>query len=245
MEKAFILNTVTDYLSKEFYCPKVDLESDSTVLTMNRLAKVPYIKIMTFHRSTVICTSEELHQRVKNELSGKSRDEIFEFPFVYGQTIHFVPDVNKINLLPLPKDYTLELLWGEEIKKLNYIKGFDNSLVFDENGNTASAVVLAAKFGDEIVGIAGAAAEAEKMWEVGVDVAPPHRKSGLGTALVSGLTAEIIKKGIVPFYSASVTNISSQMVASRSGYIPFWVDSFGTTLDGSSVYNKFTSLMRI
>jgi len=27
------------------------------------------------------------------------------------------------------------------------------------------------------------------------------------------------------------------MVANRCDYIPFWVDTFGTILDGSSVYN--------
>lgn len=59
----------------------------------------------------------------------------------------------------------------------------------------------------------------------------------LGTCLVRGLTKELLARNIVPFYSASITNIGSQMVANRCGYIPFWVDTFGTVLDGSSVYN--------
>lgn len=59
----------------------------------------------------------------------------------------------------------------------------------------------------------------------------------MGTYLVRSLTSELLKKRIVPFYSASVTNIGSQMVAARSGYVPFWVDTFGTILDGSSAYD--------
>ncbi len=39
-------------------------------------------------------------------------------------------------------------------------------------------------------------------------------------------------------YSASVTNIGSQMVASRCGYIPFWVDTFETVLDESFAYHN-------
>ena len=35
------------------------------------------------------------------------------------------------------------------------------------------------------------------------------------------------------------------MAASRCGYIPAWVDTFGTTLDGSTVYNEIVSDMRI
>ena len=59
------------------------------------------------------------------------------------------------------------------------------------------------------------------------------------------LTRELLERNILPYYSASVTNLGSQMVASRCGYIPAWVDTFGTTLDGSSVYNEIVSDMRI
>lgn len=52
-----------------------------------------------------------------------------------------------------------------------------------------------------------------------------------------GLTKELLLQNIIPFYSDSVTNIASQMVASRCGYIPYWIDTFGTILDGSSIYN--------
>ena len=64
-----------------------------------------------------------------------------------------------------------------------------------------------------------------------------YRNARLGTYLVRGLTKELLERNIIPFYSASITNIGSQMVASRCDYIPFWVDTFGTILDGSSVYN--------
>ena len=40
------------------------------------------------------------------------------------------------------------------------------------------------------------------------------------------MTVEIIKQDMVPFYSASVTNIASQAVAARSGYMPLWTDTF-------------------
>lgn len=33
------------------------------------------------------------------------------------------------------------------------------------------------------------------------------------------------------------------MVASRCGYIPCWIDTYGTTLDGSSVYNEVVKKM--
>lgn len=65
-----------------------------------------------------------------------------------------------------------------------------------------------------------------------MDVLPEYRNSGMGTYLVTKLTCELLKRDMVPFYSASVTNIGSQMVALRCGYIPAWVDTYGTVLDG-------------
>ncbi len=74
--------------------------------------------------------------------------------------------------------------------------------------------------------------------KVRVDVLPEYRNSGMGTYLVAKLTRELLKRDMVPFYSASVTNIGSQMVASRCGYIPAWVDTYGTVLDGGSPYGN-------
>lgn len=62
--------------------------------------------------------------------------------------------------------------------------------------------------------------------------------AGMATGLVSSLTKELLDRNIVPFYSASVTNVGSQLVAVRSGYLPAWVDTYGTVLDGSSVYSE-------
>ena len=87
--------------------------------------------------------------------------------------------------------------------------------------------------------------ETEKLWEIGIDVKPEYRNNGLGTKLVSNLTVDIIKQGIVPFYSDSVTNLGSQMVANRSGYIPYWIDTYGNILDGSSPYNTFVNNLEL
>ena len=55
--------------------------------------------------------SPELLPRVRELTEGRSRDELFELPLVYGQTIHFVPD--EISSLPLPDGYEYSLLEGE------------------------------------------------------------------------------------------------------------------------------------
>lgn len=120
-----------------------------------------------------------------------------------------------------------ELYEGNNLKTLCDIEGFENSLAFDAEGNTNTTIVLCAIKDNEIIAIAGAAPTG-KLMEVGIDVKKKWRGYGLARLLVRNLTVEILERNMIPFYSASVTNLASQAVAIRSGYMPLWTDSFGT-----------------
>lgn len=236
--KAIIKSKIEELLSKEYYCSLDELNGKSTVYSVNFNAKQPYIKILAYRNCVVVCTSEDLYYKVRELLQNKNRDEIFELPLVYGQTIHYVPNDNYINDVSVSLNYECEYLFERDILSLVGLIGFENSLAFDENGSTSTKAVCIAKEKNKIIGAAGAAeSPVNGVWEIGVDVMEEYRNARLGTYLVRGLTKELLARNIIPFYSASVTNIGSQMVASRCDYIPFWVDTFGTILDGSSVYN--------
>lgn len=116
---------------------------------------------------------------------------------------------------------------GNELMELRDITGFDNSLVFDENGHTDTDIVLCAKKDGNIFAIASASNVTETIMEIGVDVKKEYREKGLASLLVKNLTAVLLERKKVPFYSASVTNLASQAVAIRSGYMPFWTDTYG------------------
>lgn len=120
-----------------------------------------------------------------------------------------------------------ELYEGNNLKTLCDIEGFENSLAFDAEGNTNTTIVLCAIKDNQIIAIAGAAPTG-KLMEVGIDVKKKWRGYGLARLLVRNLTVEILERNMIPFYSASVTNLASQAVAIRSGYMPLWTDSFGT-----------------
>ena len=236
--KAIIKSKIEELLSKEYYCSLDELNGKSTVYSVNFNAKQPYIKILAYRNCVVVCTSEDLYYKVRELLQNKNRDEIFELPLVYGQTIHYVPNDNYINDVSVSLNYKCEYLFERDILSLVGLIGFENSLAFDENGSTSTKAVCIAKEKNKIIGAAGAAeSSVNGVWEIGVDVMEEYRNARLGTYLVRGLTKELLARNVIPFYSASVTNIGSQMVASRCDYIPFWVDTFGTILDGSSVYN--------
>ncbi len=239
--KKTIQNKIEQLLSKEYHCSPEELKKSGTVYSIKPDAERPYIKILAYKNCVLVCTSKDWHTKVKTLLLNRSKDEIFELPFVYGQTIHYIPDISDGGYSgngSMARGYVCRYIEGKDILQLNGLKGFENSLAFDDKGLTPTKAVFIAKRDNRIIGVAGAAeSSVEDVWEVGVDVAEDYRNAGLGTYLVRGLTGELLARGIVPFYSASVTNIASQMTAYRCGYKPFWIDTFGTTLDGSSVYN--------
>lgn len=237
MDKAILKARIESLLQKEFFCTPEQLHSDKIVFSIDSGSKTPRISIMAYQNCVVVCTSAALGSSIQTLLYGKSRDEIFELPYVYGQTIHYVPGSSC--KIPTPSNYEHRFLWKDEISSLHGLTGFDNSLAFDESGFTPTVAVCTARQRGKIIGVAGAStAGVDGLLEVGVDVLPEHRNSRLGSYLVNQLTNELLARDILPFYSASVTNLGSQMVASRCGYIPAWVDTFGNTLDGSSIYSS-------
>ena len=243
MNKEKILDTVKEYIAESLNCTKEDLEKDAVALVSNDKQKSPFLEICTIGQAVVVSTSPEILPKVQKLVEGKSRDEIFEIPFVYGQSIYYVPDLKLLQKQTLHDQY--ELLQGEEIQKLRGIKGFENSLAFDEEGNTPTCIVFYAMKDGKIIALAGASKESDKMWEMGVDVKVEYRSEGLASILVSNLAVAIMEQGIVPIYCASVTNVGSQAVAHRSGLIPCWVSTYRTTLDGSSVYDDVVKKMQL
>ena len=112
---------------------------------MNPIKKEKYIKILGIGDANIISLSEDVYAHVKKLLAGKNRDELFESELIYGQTLRYVPDIKQMLPFTSPKEYALAILESLDIKKIRGLKGFDNSLFFDEEGNTNSGIVLFAE----------------------------------------------------------------------------------------------------
>lgn len=222
-----LLTYVYEYIAETVGCTVSQLKSDETIFVMNPAKKENYIKILGIGDVNIISLSEDVHAHVKKLLAGKNRDELFESELIYGQTLRYIPDIKQMIPFTYPKEYAFEILESLDIQKLRGLKGFDNSLSFDEEGNTNTGIVLYAKKDGEIIAVAGAACETNEIMEVGIDVKKSYRGEGLAKLLVHNLSVEILKRNKIPFYSASVTNLASQSVAVRSGYKLLWTDSYG------------------
>ena len=83
--------------------------------------------------------------------------------------------------------------------------------------------------------MAGASADCESMWQIGVDVLPEYRRRGIASAVTSRLALEIMHVGKVPFYCAAWSNVRSARNAVKSGFRPAWVE---LTAKSSDFVNK-------
>ena len=234
MNKEKIIGIIKNYLSDKFDCDIDVLDRSGLNIIKNEIDDYK-IKMLLFYDLVLVSASENLYEIAKERLNGKNIYEIFEFPLVYGQSIYYIPDVDRFEMQDEISDYEFRLFDGNTCD-IELTSGFENAITFDENGKCISQIAYCAYDNGKIIGVAGADKVNENIWEVGIEILPEYRKSGLATILTKNLTMKILEKGIVPIWCASSTNIGSQAVASRSNYIPLWVESFGDIFDDNYVY---------
>ena len=85
-------------------------------------------------------------------------------------------------------------------------------------------LAIGAYDGDKLVGLAGCSADAEKMWQIGVDVFPTYRRKGIASAITTRLAIETLDRRKVPFYCCAWSNVRSVRNAIKSGFSPAWVE---------------------
>lgn len=130
----------------------------------------------------------------------------------------------------IPKDDNVQEINGIEMKKYNQEEilqfkdddRFDEAFCFSEESPDVLAV--AAIIDDEIVGMAGASADSPSFWQIGINVNKNFEGRHIASGLVSILKADILKKGIVPYYGTSFSNLASQHVAAKAGFEVAWVE---------------------
>ncbi len=245
MEYQDMISRVKQHLAVYWNCNLFDLEKANTIFVENDKQPEPFLEIAAFGEAVIISASKHLLSKVRPQLEGRSRDEIFEFPFVFGQSIYYLPDLRCFHPMPLATEFSYELFEGEKLQQLRGIEGFGNSLAFDKNGYTPTCIAFLARKDGEVIGLAGASNEDAELWEMGVDVKPAFRRRGLAAALVSHLTETIMQKDIVPFYCASVTNLGSQAAAHRSGLAPCWTTTYSNLFHGDFAYPELAKKLMV
>lgn len=192
--------------------------------------KLPFFEMATVGASAVIMADERLYPALWDWIKGVEEPhwllELLEILKPYGyeltQTFHHYLPAGDFTPMAVPENVVLEWLERREIEKFYPNESWPNAL--QEGGNPARPDVLAllAMDGNRPAAMAGASADSPGMWQIGIDVLPGYRGRGLGTLLVNHLAIEVEKRGALPFYGTSLSNIHSQNIAWKCGFRPAW-----------------------
>ncbi|MBR6709735.1 MAG: GNAT family N-acetyltransferase [Clostridia bacterium] len=216
------------------------LRSENVVVTSRehegarRYLQLPFsCQLVSYGNNIVASGSPEFREITERYIATYPVEHCFETPHMHvlnralaqrGQKIcfmaeYFLPDVTALR--PLPCAYPMRLLGPTEFAGL-YLPEWSNALC--EKRRALDMLCVGAYDGDRLVGLAGASADCDTMWQIGIDVLPAYRRQGIASALTSRLAAEILARGKVPFYCAAWCNIKSVRNAIRSGFRPAWVE---------------------
>lgn len=233
MTKQELLHIVQTQLATDLNCTPADLnsEKDSFVFTEAKdnpgrrpfPRKEQHFEMLSMGKAIIVSASPDILAVVKPQLTEKSRDEAFSMPFVSGQGLYYLPDLEEIQPIALPGEFEYEIFEQDEIPALYQYEGFHYAMQYDVDHPRPDVLTVLAKRDGHIVGMAGASNDCARLWQVGLNVLPEYRNFGLAAALVNWLTCEILERGYIPYYGTSSSNIASQRVAHRAGYYPAWV----------------------
>ena len=120
----------------------------------------------------------------------------------------------------------IKIQWFErnDIHALYGRPEFPNALCDCFKPERPDVLAVGAVHEGQLVGLAGCSADTKLFWQIGIDVLPEWRGKGIATMLVKLLKNEVFRRGVIPFYGTSLSNLGSWHVALGSGFYPAWVE---------------------
>ncbi len=240
ISKKNMLDCVYQQLAIDYNCSPDDFIKDCLIFTeANNIEGrrhfpfiTPRLEMISFGLSTIINVSIDILPNIRQEFEGKTREEVFNSPLIYGVNTYLLPDIDKIASITKPDGFEFEMVEKQEIQKFYNIYGSQYGMQYDANSQNPEMLFVLAKCKDEIAGIAKAKADCKTMWSIDVDVMNSFRGKSLAAPMVNMLTLEILRRGYIPYYFTSAINVLSIRAAVRAGYFPAWVHCYKTRLDG-------------
>ena len=221
-------------------CAPEDFQKQENVIAVARdnagrrayLARPYSFDLTSYGGNVVACVREDLQEVARGFLAKYPAAHCFETPALHEldgmlapfglktcfQAEYFLPDLNALRAQPCGLE--LRVLQPEDFAGL-YLPQWSNALCAARKQN--DILCVGACDGEKLAALAGASADCENMWQIGVDVLPAYRRQGLAKAVTFRLALEILRRGKVPFYCAAWSNVPSVRNALACGFRPAWV----------------------
>ena len=134
---------------------------------------------------------------------------------------YYLPDVNRMPELKCA--YETRVLEPADFREL-YLPEWSNALCAERS--QLDMLCVGAYDDGKLIGLAGCSADCPEMWQIGIDVDPRFRQRNIGKTLVGLIKNEVFRRGAIPFYGTSLSNLPSWKIALGCGFRPAWVELY-------------------
>jgi len=241
--KQELIAIIKNQLAIEYNCSVQDFSSSNNIVTVTKDNEEKrrfidgsfFFQMATFGDNAVITADKCMYNWLKEYIKDKKGYWLFE----HNNLLKIEEKLNEYNKKlssthhmflsykeTAPKEIDLKLKWfeNEEIHPFYETKMFPNALCTKYNPKRPDVLAVAACDKDKIIGMAGCSADTPLLWQVGIDVNENYRGKGIGTYLVTLLKNETEKRGKIPYYGTSLSNLYSWGIALNSGFVPAWIE---------------------
>lgn len=244
LTKEKIDRRIREQLAMELHCAPEDFSKDENTITLPVLherrrrfsEKEFFLQMATFGRGTVISANASLHPWLTRWAEGKNGIWLFEqhnfieldrelrkHGYQMALTHHmFLP---KAEILEIQTGLSVRFLEPADIQAYYGRPEFSNALCDRFHPERPDVLAVIALDGDRIMGMAGCSADTPDLWQIGIDVLPQYRGRGIAAVLVTLLRNEAFRRGAIPYYGTSLSNLPSWKTALACGFAPAWVET--------------------
>ena len=244
LHKKEIEEIIKNQLALEFNCSPQDFDKGENIITTayqhpNRRMfsdKPFFLQMATLGKNTVISADETIHPWLTEWIKDKQGIWLFEqhnyfeldcelrkHGYKMALTHHmFVPEPE---LVEINTDLKIKWLEQNDITPFYGNEKFPNAICDKFKPERPDVLCVVAMDGDKIMGMAGCSADTPELWQIGIDVLPEYRGRGIAKTLVTLLRNETFRRGAIPYYGTSLSNLPSWKTALICGFRPFWIEA--------------------
>jgi predicted GNAT family acetyltransferase len=240
--RAAARETIGSILAATCACQPGDLLGSDVVFTTAHempgrlLFPIHEVLIVTTGDSVVVSSAQRWESWLQFALSHLARDAIFSAMTIAdlvrqlapaglelrGPFLNYACSVDSFQAAGCPEHVEIATFQGQDVESLYRYRGFEQALAYEIDAARPDVLAAVAFHLGEPIGVAAASADSDELWQVGVHVAAGARRAGVGRAVVSHVTKEILNSGRVPYYATKVANLHSAALARELGYWPAW-----------------------
>lgn len=236
---------VEEQFAIDYNCSVEDFQNKETLVTVRKaqeearkFEEESFLSILSYNGKLIINAAEEIlpwcEEVLKHHISAEWGFEAGSLISIEKKLNEFGYGIDQAHIFFLPKneakETSINMKWlsSEDIKALEEDERIDEAFLFEDYIEDILGVEVLSE-NDEMVAVAGATANSNRMWELGVNSFDEGK--GYGQAALSALVKEVQKRGKVPYTGTALSHTASQNISLRAGLVPAFCELRSVKID--------------